>query len=193
MARPKEYDPETVLTEAMHVFWSTGYFGTSMSQLTEATHLKPGSLYGAFQSKEALFLAALDHYGQTSVETVRQLLEGSDSPAAGIRAWVDRVASEVSRNEAHGCLLVNTTLELAGRNAAIREKVNLYLDQIRDLLACRLAQAKEVGEIAGSMDSEALAAFMLCTIWGLRVLGVTGPSKRKVDAVRNQLLALLHP
>ena len=191
MARPKEYDPETVLTEAMHVFWGTGYFGTNMSQLIEATHLKPGSLYGAFQSKEALFLAALDHYGQRSVESVRRALDGPDSPAEGIRAWIDAVATEVAGQERHGCLLVNTTLELAGRNAAIRDKVSGYLDQIGDLLASRLTQAQKAGEISCNREPGALAAFMLCTIWGLRVLGETGPSKEKVDAVRRQLLVLL--
>jgi TetR/AcrR family transcriptional repressor of nem operon len=191
MARPKEYDPEKVLSEAMNVFWGTGYFGTNMQQLIEATRLKPGSLYGAFSSKEALFLAALDHYGKMSVESVQSILYSHDSPAEGIRAWIGRIASEVSGKEMHGCLLVNTAIELSGRSPQIRERVNAHLEEIRKLLAVRLGEAREAGEISSDKDPEALAAFMLCTIWGLRVLGETCPSEVKVNAITNQLAALL--
>lgn len=191
MARPKEYDRETVLSEAMNVFWGTGYFGTNMTQLIEATRLKPGSLYGAFSSKEALFLAALEHYGALSVDSVKAVLNSRDSPKAGIRAWIDRIASEVSGKEMHGCFLVNTAIELSGRSPQMREKVNACLEEIGKLLAARLGQAKEAGEISDDKDPEALAAFMLCTIWGFRVLGETSPSKEKVNAIRNQLAALL--
>ncbi|HQT26944.1 MAG TPA: TetR/AcrR family transcriptional regulator [Burkholderiales bacterium] len=191
MARPREYDRETVLTEAMNVFWGTGYFGTNMPQLIEATRLKPGSLYGAFSSKEALFLAALDHYGQKSVESVKSVLNSRNSPIAGVREWVGKVASEVAKKSVHSCLLVNSAIELGGRNSVVREKVNLYLDEIRKILVLRLEQARDVGEISSDKDPDALAAFVLCTIWGLRVLGETSPEKAKVDAVSNQLLALL--
>lgn len=162
-----------------------------MQQLIEATRLKPGSLYGAFSSKEALFHAALDHYGKTSVENVRTVLHSQDSPVKSICAWINQIASEVSGKKSHGCLLVNTAIELSGRNPDIQIRVNDYLDQIRKLLAARLIQAKDAGEISSDKDPEMLAAFILCTIWGLRVLGETSPSQAKVRAIRNQLLALL--
>lgn len=191
MARPREYDRETVLTEAMNVFWGTGYFGTNMPQLIEATRLKPGSLYGAFSSKEALFLAALDHYGQKSVENVKSILNSGNSPIDGIREWIVKVASEAVKKSVHSCFLVNTAIELGGRNPAVGEKVNFYLDEIRKMLVLHLEQGRAAGEISSDKDPEALAAFVLCTIWGLRVLGETGPSKAQIDAVRNQLLVLL--
>lgn len=191
MARPKEYDRDAVLAEAMNVFWGTGYFGTNLSQLIEATRLKPGSLYGAFHSKEDLFLAALDYYGTSSVEIIRSVLNSRASPVAGIREWIDRVAVEVSGKKAHGCLLVNTAIELSSRNPVIREKVNGYFDQIRELLVSRLEQAKEAGEISGKKEPRPLADFILCLIWGLRVLGETCPEESKVNAIRNQLIVLL--
>ena len=43
------------------VFIKHGYVGTSMSDLTEATGLTKGALYGNFENKEALALAAYEH------------------------------------------------------------------------------------------------------------------------------------
>lgn len=191
MARPKEYDRETVLSEAMNVFWGTGYFGTNMNQLIKATRLNPGSLYGAFGSKDALFFAALDHYGKMSIESVQSMLYCHDSPVESIRAWIRMVASEVTDKDNHGCFLVNTAIELSGRSHEIQERVNTYLEGIGRMLATRLEDARGVGEISNDKDPEAVASFILCTIWGLRVLGETSPSEAKVVAISNQLIALL--
>lgn len=43
------------------VFNKHGYIGTSMSDLTEATGLTKGALYGNFENKEALALAAFQY------------------------------------------------------------------------------------------------------------------------------------
>lgn len=55
MARPQAFDQQQVLQNAMELFWRQGYASTSVRDLTEATRLQPGSLYGAFKSKRQLF------------------------------------------------------------------------------------------------------------------------------------------
>ena len=49
MARPRQFDPEEVLDRSMHVFWKRGYHDTSVDDLVNATGVRPGSLYDAFQ------------------------------------------------------------------------------------------------------------------------------------------------
>src|SRR5690606_10983188 len=60
--RPREFDPDQALASALGVFWSKGYEGTSMTDLTEAMGITKPSLYAAFGNKEALFSRALDLY-----------------------------------------------------------------------------------------------------------------------------------
>lgn len=43
------------------IFNRLGYVGTSMSDLTKATGLTKGALYGNFENKEALAMAAFEH------------------------------------------------------------------------------------------------------------------------------------
>ncbi|MBD3610778.1 MAG: helix-turn-helix transcriptional regulator, partial [Gammaproteobacteria bacterium] len=78
MARPVEFEMDTVLQKAMDTFWEHGYSATSMSNLVEVTGLKPGSIYAAFGSKEGLFLSAIDKYGQRSVKRLQALIEQAD-------------------------------------------------------------------------------------------------------------------
>lgn len=53
--RTAEFDKEFVLRQAMAMFMLHGYAKTSMQKLTQATHLHPGSLYGAFGNKKVFF------------------------------------------------------------------------------------------------------------------------------------------
>src|SRR5260370_36266445 len=61
--RPREFDADAALEQAMRLFWLKGYLGTSVSDLTEALGISRASLYAAFGSKDELFLAALERYG----------------------------------------------------------------------------------------------------------------------------------
>ncbi|MBU2996055.1 TetR/AcrR family transcriptional regulator [Cellulophaga baltica] len=55
--RTKAFIVETVAP----IFNKLGYVGTSMSDLTEATGLTKGALYGNFENKEALALTAFEY------------------------------------------------------------------------------------------------------------------------------------
>ena len=61
LGRPRAFDTEQALEQAMKVFWRLGYEGASLSELTRAMGINSPSLYAAFGSKEGLFKAVLDH------------------------------------------------------------------------------------------------------------------------------------
>jgi len=192
MARPAEFDREQVLDRAMQAFWNQGYCATSMANLTETTELKPGSLYGAFKSKEGLFLAALDYYGERSFQEIRQTLLSADTPLHGVRVFFRQLAASATGPEStRSCFLVNTVLEVARRNRRVRERVNHHLGAIEGLFEQALEAARERGELAPDKDPDALAAFIMTNIWGLRVLLVGGADPRRAQMVVDQLLGLL--
>jgi AcrR family transcriptional regulator len=57
--RPKEFCTEEALGAALRVFWSKGFDGTPLTDLTEAMGITRPSLYAAFGNKEAFFREAL--------------------------------------------------------------------------------------------------------------------------------------
>src|SRR5689334_19258420 len=62
MARPREFDEDYVLEQALHVFWEKGYDSTSLADLQQVTGLMKSSLYKAFESKEGLFRRVVERY-----------------------------------------------------------------------------------------------------------------------------------
>ena len=192
MARPAQFEREEVLDKAMQAFWDHGYCATSMATLVEVTALKPGSLYAAFQSKQGLFLAALDHYGERSLAKIVQAIDTADSPLQGLRNHFRQLARDVTGPQAkRSCLLVNTVLELGREDQAVQQCVNRHLAAIEAVFRKALQAAQAEGELSPDKDPKALAAFLMTSIWGLRVLGGTAASPQRTRAVVEQLLRLL--
>jgi TetR/AcrR family transcriptional regulator, transcriptional repressor for nem operon len=75
MARPREFDLEKALDQAMRTFWEHGYQGTSMSDLMKASHVQKQSLYCAFGDKHSLFVKCLELYRNQVVSQVKAIVE----------------------------------------------------------------------------------------------------------------------
>ncbi|MGD8235433.1 MAG: TetR/AcrR family transcriptional regulator [Chromatiales bacterium] len=184
MARPAQYDRDKILDKAMQTFWEHGYCATSMATLVQTTDLKPGSLYAAFESKQGLFLATLDHYGARSAERLRTHLDGAESPIEAIETYFDKLADDIEKRRGKSsCFLVNTVLELSQRDAKIRRRINRHFSNIESAFVDALQNARTMSELAPDADCEALAAFLMSNIWGLRVLAGTGPSPGRAKQV----------
>ncbi len=173
----------------MQAFWQGGYNATSTAILSEKTRLNPGSLYNAFHSKEALFLEVIDHYAQGRIARLEALFDSASSPLSGLRQLFQLLAREVSqRGSGNTCLLINTVLEMSRHHAPVQDRVNGHLATVEALIKKMLQRAQDQGELGPDKDAGALAAYLICSIWGLRVLAGTAPSLKKASAIVSQIL-----
>ena len=62
MGRPRSFDRDVALEQAMRLFWEKGYDETSIGDLTAAMGIAAPSLYAAFGDKRALFEEAVELY-----------------------------------------------------------------------------------------------------------------------------------
>src|SRR5260370_23727484 len=83
--RPREFDVASVSEAAARVFWERGYHSTSLDDLTEATGLLRGSLYGAFGDKRGMLLVALDHYAEGAIAGLSERLNSGLPPHEALR------------------------------------------------------------------------------------------------------------
>jgi AcrR family transcriptional regulator len=158
--RPRSFDREQALAQAMEVFWSKGYSDASMAELTAAMGINAPSLYAAFGSKEQLFREAVALYQQTQGGTAWACIEGPTPVREAIKGLLLAVAeSATSGDRPSGCLVV-----LSGAYPeSLPKNVCADLVDLRrrslDQLEQRLRRAQATGEIGPSADPAAIAAF----------------------------------
>jgi AcrR family transcriptional regulator len=192
VARPRKFDEAKVMRAVRDRFWATGYAGTSLDDLTEATRLGRGSLYGAFGDKHALFLRTLDEYCDDAVGGVRAELRGSGDAyerlAAHVRATAASVVADADRR---GCLLAKSAAELAGTDADVAARVARGFADLHAVLTECVAEAQRDGALDPDADPAALAGLVLTVLRGLEALGKGGAAPSVVTGAAEQALALL--
>ena len=67
--RPRKFDSNEALGNALMVFWSKGFSGTSLDDLASAMEMKRPSIYNAFGDKQSLYRAALDAFQSKLLKT----------------------------------------------------------------------------------------------------------------------------
>jgi AcrR family transcriptional regulator len=74
MSTKAERTTAFIIETVAPVFNKHGYVGTSMSDLTEATGLTKGALYGNFENKEALALSAFQYNSNKLLDKIDEVL-----------------------------------------------------------------------------------------------------------------------
>lgn len=125
MAGRKQFDVDTALDGAMHVFWEHGYAEASLSRLLTATGLGRGSLYSTFGGKDELLQRSIRRYAELFAAPMSAALRSRpDDPTAAVRAFFDTVLARLADPEVPaGCLITRLAAETADLDAPLREVV----------------------------------------------------------------------
>ena len=188
MGRSATYDKDKVLKAAMDLFWARGYHMTSLKDLERALDMRPGSIYAAFGSKEALFRAALDRYAAAGRLALKDALAQSGSPIAGLAAHV-RMFGRITRESlpSRACMLVKTLLETPDDEPELRRSVEGMMRQTEMAFAEAFRAAREAGEIAPEADPEQLAARLQAAIFGLRAYAQRADAGDRVERIAKDI------
>jgi len=188
MPRPKEFDPDTKLHEAMELFWRVGFERTSIPLLEERLGINRFSIYSTFGKKRDLFLQALDLYAEGVGRRVVLPLEVGTEGLEDLHRFVEAWKGIFVDDEIRGCLLCNTATELGGSDVEIANRVRAYFARLESAVLQTLLRARRRGEVQG--DEEALgvrATSVRLAIQGALVAFASAPSSaeaaRTVDAV----------
>lgn len=169
VGRPREFDIDQALNQAMEVFWQKGYEATSMSDLMNATGLHKGSIYQTFGSKHELFLAALNLYLKQMHDYKRELLTSAATPLDGIRAVAHGMV-DLTDCESHppkGCMVINAVVELAPHDPEVKTILDAHMVNMRASLADVVQQAQEANQIDRSKPPELVAMLIGTFVAGL--------------------------
>lgn len=124
------------------IFNRQGFEGTSLSDLTEATGLTKGAIYGNFENKDQIALAAYNYNSNRLLAALEQVIAQSDNPRTMLFNLLEfyKNYGDFTR-EMGGCPIANVGIDSQyihrGLARAVRETIQC--------IETRIAEALEVG------------------------------------------------
>ena len=188
----KSFDESEFLETVMQIFWEKGYAATSISDITEATGIKRGSLYNAFDGKDDLFLQAILKYDNEKRQRLIQEIELIESPREAVSAFFDKlVKSSLADKDKKGCLLVNTSLEYEKHDDAVKKVIDDGFRKLATFFEKTVKAGQVAHEIPRSVDAKAAAKALVACLVGIRVLGRGTYGKTALQQIANQAMQLI--
>jgi len=187
--RPRSFDRTEALERAMEVFWQHGFEGSSLIDLTTAMGINSPSLYGAFCSKEALYLEAVRHFGQTTgAGTLRALAEAS-SLRDGLSGmlWAS-IESATQKGKPQGCMIALGATHCAPENQRVQQELREIRQAVQDTLRLKLEAAIAEGLLPSDVNAASLALYYATVLHGLSIQARDGASREALAAVVDHAL-----
>lgn len=187
--RPRAYDPQTALQQALGVFWSTGYSGASLDSIATAAGMNRPSLYAAFGDKHALYIKALEQYWESASAAMQEALTDKDLTLE--QALMGFYEGQLSiyfsgEGQPRGCFAIGTATTEAVEDSAIREVLADRLSRLDADLETRLRAAVSAGELKDDVDPAALAVLASSLLHSISIRARAGKSRAELtELARN--------
>ena len=189
MPRPKAYDPDTVLEQAMLLFWEKGYEATGLEDLEARMGINRFSIYSTFKSKQQLFLAALDRYDADYGSQGRARLMADEAGLPTIKQFFTNLTAFAEQGNRMGCFMCNCVIERSLVDPDTATRVKSHFERLEDAFYTALKNARKKGEVHGKRNLRACARYLVVTLQGLQVTLRMG---QEPATVRNVVRLILH-
>lgn len=183
MGRPREFDAEVALDQAMEVFWRHGYEGATIAQLTEAMGINPPSLYACFGNKEGLLKAALDRYTKLRGVWMDEVVAAPTARDVAERMLMGIADKQTDPANPPGCLLVQGGIACGTGSENVPFELAARRSQNEDELRDRFVRAKAEGDLKPTSDPAALARYVSAVSVGMGVMASSGADREALRQV----------
>jgi AcrR family transcriptional regulator len=188
--RPREFCVDDALVAALRVFWSKGYEGASMTDLTEAMGITRPSLYAAFGNKEALFRKALDLYEREKLCYVGAALEAPTARGVAERMLIGSLNNQTGGDDPRGCLGVISSVACGAEADCIRQEVLQRGKIAHGAMVERMERAIAEGDFTGPVEAESITNYLYAILQGMAVQAGAGASREELQRLVDTTLTV---
>lgn len=186
--RNRRFDSGAALEAAMKVFWTKGFAGASLNDLTEAMGITRPSLYAAFGNKEALFFKTLDLYKCFRRDYISEALQAPTARGVFEALITGTLETQLEEGHPRGCLMVLNGMQGDDEARAIRAEILRRQALGRGVLAARFERAKREGDLLPTVDVEGLVRFIQSLMHGILMQGAAGASPTELTVLADMSL-----
>ena len=191
--RPRTFDRDKAVEQAMMLFWENGYESTSLAQLKAGIGggISAPSFYAAFGSKETLFREVLQRYLDTHGQVTETLFDVGLAPREAIEKTLrDSARMQTDRSHPAGCLVtisratgVKSSDSLQQTIAADRKRTKRGIEQC-------VERAINAGELPDNTAARSLAVTFDTFLQGMTLKAREGLSRPRLYASIRQMMSL---
>jgi TetR/AcrR family transcriptional regulator, transcriptional repressor for nem operon len=177
-----------IIEKAAPVFNQKGYAGTSLSDMTEATGLTKGSIYGNFADKDEVALACFDHNYGIVREQIRTEMAKYPSYRDKLLVYVEVYSNKPKYSlPVGGCPVLNTTVDADDTHPALRARAGEALTNWKERITSLVEAGKATGEFKAAVSAEQTALTIIAMLEGSIVIakgtGKPGYAKAVIHSV----------
>jgi AcrR family transcriptional regulator len=181
--RPRSFDREDALRQAMEVFWAVGYEAATLTDLQHAMGgITAPSFYAAFGSKEELFREAVELYSRTLGAPMMKALAEQPTARASIEGLLEAaVESFCKPGKPRGCILVLGAINSTPANKGVQDHLRSLRARRQKAMQRRFERGVDEGELPSGLDHSALASFYTTVLDGLAIQARDGASRKALQ------------
>jgi len=181
--RPSAFDYEDALEKALRVFWTRGYEGASMAELSETMGINRPSIYAAYGNKEELFSKALARYMAGRVAYVAEAMQQPTAKQAAEK-FLTRSAEFLSnQHNPRGCMIAIGSLFSGEGSEQVQRQLVAYRQGYEKLLCERFDLAKSQNDLPQNVNTAALAKYIATVHQGMSVQATSGATEEELLAI----------
>ena len=165
-----------IIEKTAPIFNKKGYEGTSMSDMTTATGLTKGSIYGNFANKDEVALAAFD-YNLQKVETIIRLEMAKKGGAKDkLLVYIDVYDNFLKHPFPQGgCPILNTATDCDDTHPGLKKKAASAISNWKNKIVALIRTGITCKEFNKNVNAEKVALSFIATIEGaIMITKLTG-------------------
>ena len=192
MGRPRTFDRELAVDQALHLFWQHGYDATSLAQLKAGLGggISAPSFYAAFGSKEALFDECVQRYLATYARVTEYLWDENLLPRKAVETAL-RQSARMQCDDGHpkGCMVALGVMSAPSpENTRVADGLTQSRLRTRAGIVACVERAISAGQLPETINAPAMAAVFDSFLQGVSILARDGVPHAAIDAAISQLL-----
>ncbi len=177
-----------IIRKAAPIFNTKGYVATSLKDITDATQMTKGAIYGNFGSKEAVAIAVLEYTAQKIFGLMGKMVRNATNAPDKLRAILDFYESYITNPPIEGgCPILNTAIEVDDGNPNLRLKVTRMLETLHSSMFKILQRGIREGQVKPDIDIEAFGYMFVASLEGSIMIARVQGDIRSYMIIKKQL------
>lgn len=192
MGRPRNFDRDQAVEQALHLFWQHGYDATSLAQLKAGLGggISAPSFYAAFGSKEALFDECVQRYLATYAQVTECLWDETLLPRKALETAL-RQSARMQCDDGHpkGCMVALGVMSAPSpENTRVTQALTQSRERTRAGIVACVERGIRAGQLPDTLHAPAMATVFDSFLQGVSILARDDVPYKVIDAAISQIL-----